>query len=580
MSFFNRQFAEFKSIFVTENLLKENENHANIVTAATMLNLFIVILIGWILSRFNVSNSETINMTFTVINSFIGLFIPAIICFIFKGEKSWIKYMLFGMFILILVTIEKNMSYITAFLMVIPVILSARYYKKQFTILISIETFFVFLIASFVEGVNYIANYQSIISALLLYYVVVYACTQVSQSGKNMIEKQKEITAKGTRIETELNLAYAIQKNMLPSIFPPFPERDEIDIYASMIPAKEVGGDFYDMFLIDDDRLAFCVADVTGKGIPASLVMMISKILIKNVSKIDMDVSETFSRVNKMLCEDNEADIFVTSWFGILDLKSGIIEYVNAGHNPPLIYSKKNNRFEYLREKPNLVLAGMETTKYTKNTIQLEPGDRIFLYTDGVVEATNPLNKLYGEDRLIEFLNKNINLDVKETIFEIKKNIDEFVGNAEQFDDITMLELLYKEKLVSQTFNAEKKELPKVQKFVEKELEKYNCSKKDIEQINLIIEEVFVNISNYAYKDKIGNCTLTIKHEKENEFSFIIEDSGVPFNPLEKIDPDINLPADKRKIGGLGIFLTKKIMNDVKYRYENNKNILTILKKI
>ena len=192
MKFINKQFAEFKSIFVTENILKENERHANIVTGATMLNLFIIIFIGWILNQFNISNSETINMTLTVINSFIGLFIPALICFLFKGEKKWIKYMLFTMFILVLVTIEKNISYITAFLMVIPVILSARYYKKQFTILISIITFFAFLIISFIDGVNYITNYQSIISALLLYYVVVYASTQISQSGRNMIEKQRK----------------------------------------------------------------------------------------------------------------------------------------------------------------------------------------------------------------------------------------------------------------------------------------------------------------------------------------------------------------------------------------------------
>ena len=580
-----KAFSEFKSIFVTEDLLKENEQHANIVTATTMLNLFLVILIEWWLTRLNKSNLENINITYILINSFTGLFIPAIICFIFKGKKKWIKYLLLNMFILILVTIDNNMSYTTAFLMVIPVILSARYYKKNFTILISVINFIAYIILSIAVGVNYTANYQSIISAVLLYYVVVFASVQISRSGKNMIEKQKEITKKGARIETELNLANAIQKNMLPSIFPPFPEHKEFDIYASMIPAKEVGGDFYDMFLIDDNHLAICMADVSGKGIPASLFMMISKILIKNVSCIDKQTDIALTRVNNMLCDGNKTGLFVTAWFGILDLENGHLEFANAGHNPPLLYSKRKGAFEYLRTKPNMVLAGMENVNYRKNEIQIEPGDRLFLYTDGVTEATNIANKLYGEDRLQELLNNNLDLDVEETIKEVKRDIDDFAGNAEQFDDITMLELLYKGKnakenrTIQKKFKADTKELSNIQEFVETELEKYNCNSKTIYQINLVVEEVFVNIANYAYKDKLGFCTLAIQPEN-NKITFTFEDNGIPFNPLERPDPDISLPIDKRDVGGLGIFLTKKTMDEVKYKYENNKNILIITKNI
>ena len=172
-------FSEFKSIFMTEDLLKENEEHANIVTATTMLNLFLVFLIGWWLTRLNKSNLENINMTNTLINSFIGLVIPAIICFVFKGKRKWIKYLLLNMFILILVKIENNMSYATAFFMVIPVVLSARYYKKNFTILISVINFIAYIILSVAVGVNYIANYQSILSAVLLYYVLVFASVKI-----------------------------------------------------------------------------------------------------------------------------------------------------------------------------------------------------------------------------------------------------------------------------------------------------------------------------------------------------------------------------------------------------------------
>ena len=454
-------FSEFKSIFVTNDLLKENEQHANIVTATTMLNLFLVIIIGWLLNKSNNPSLESINVIYILINCFIGLFIPSIICFILKGKKKWLKYLLLNMFILILVEIDNKMSYTTAFLMVIPVILSARYYKKNFTILISVINFIAYIILSILVGVNYIANYQSIISATLLYYVVVFASVQISRSGKNMIEKQKEITTKGARIETELNLANVIQKNMLPSIFPPFPEHKEFDIYALMTPAKEVGGDFYDMFLIDDDHLAICMADVSGKGIPASLFMMISKILIKNVSCIDKQTDIAFTRVNNMLCDGNKTGIFVTAWFGILDLTNGHLEFVNAGHNPPLLYSNKTGTFEYLKTKPNMVLAGMENVNYKKNEIKIEPGDRLFLYTDGVTEATNINNKLYGEDRLRDLLNNNLDLDVEETINTVRRDIDDFVEKAEQFDDITMLEILYKKKkennIIKKKFKADKK---------------------------------------------------------------------------------------------------------------------------
>ena len=585
MSEIRRMFDEFRSIFTSENILQENERHANIVTASTMLNLFIVILIGWGLSRINMANADNINMTFAVENSFIGLFIPAIICFLFKGEKAWIKYMLLGMFILILVTIDLNMSYVTAFLMVIPLILSARYYKKSFTILVSTINFIAYIAFSFVVGVNYIENYQAIISALLLYYVVSFACVQISQSGKNMIEKQKEITEKGTRIETELNLANAIQKNMLQSIFPPFPEHKELDIYASMTPAKEVGGDFYDMFLIDDNHLAIAIADVSGKGVPASLVMMISKILIKNVTLIEDEVDRALTRVNQMLCDGNKMNLFITCWFAVLDLRNGKMEFVNAGHNPPLLYSSKTDRFEYLKTKPNMVLAGLENTEYRKNEIQIEPGDRLFLYTDGATEATNSNNKLYGEERLQNFLNSNVELNAEETIKAVKGDIYKFVGKAEQFDDITMLELVYKEYkkdngLIQREFNADVKELSNMQEFVGSKLEKLNCNRKTIMDISLCIEEIFVNIAKYAYKDSQGKCSLTIQNDVEGKLDFIFEDSGIPFNPLENKEPDITLSAEERDIGGLGILITKKIMDNIQYKYENNKNVLKITKYI
>lgn len=577
-------FSEFRSIFVTENVLKENERHANVVTATTMLNLFLIILISWILIEAKIFKPTDINMTYVVTNSFLGLFIPSMICFILKGEKKWIKYMLLGMFILILGTIDSHMSYMSAFLMVIPIILSARYYKKFFTILVSLITFIVFLIVAFSNGINYLDYSQEIITALLLYYVIVFASTQISQSGKNMIERQKEIAQKGARIETELNLASNIQKHMLSSTFPPFPEHKDIDIYASMTPAKEVGGDFYDMFLLDDTHLIIAIADVSGKGIPAALFMMISKILIKNVSKAEIHVNEIFNRVNKMLCDGNEEDIFVTAWLGLLDLTTGKLNFVNAGHNPPLIYSKKRGTFDYLRTNPNMVMACMENIEYDEHEIYLEPGDKIFLYTDGIVEATNTRNILYGESRLKDFLNSHLDLNPTQNIIELKRNIRNFSGEASQFDDITMLQLDYKNnkdnnQYFEKVFNATITELPDVEKYILDELNKRDFSKRSIDQIILASEEIFINIVKYAYKDNIGQCKIKMSFDEENTMTCTFEDSGIPFNPLEKKDPDLTVSAKERSVGGLGIYMSKNIMDKIKYEYKNGKNRLTIIKK-
>lgn len=248
----------------------------------------------------------------------------------------------------------------------------------------------------------------------------------------------QSITAEKERINAELTLASDIQAHMLPCIFPAFPEHDEFDIYATMTPAKEVGGDFYDFFMLDETHVAVVVSDVSGKGVPAAMFMVIAKTLIKNYAQTGLQPSEVFTTVNRLLCEGNDAGLFVTSWLGIVDLSSGKLTYVNAGHNPPLLLSG-NGEFEYLKSRPGFVLAGMETMKYRQNEITLGPNDRLFLYTDGVTEATDGQNQLYGEDRLKCFLNQNKTLNSVDMLNGLKADIDSFVGNAPQFDDITML---------------------------------------------------------------------------------------------------------------------------------------------
>ena len=390
------------------------------------------------------------------------------------------------------------------------------------------------------------------------------------------------IAEAAARIDKELEYAKQIQLSALPTNFP---TNEEFDVYAQMIAAKEVGGDFYDFYKISDTKFAFLVADVSGKGIPAAMFMMTAKTIIKDLAESGLAVNDIFTKANEKLCENNESGMFVTAWMGILDTTTGTIQFANAGHNPPLLHHADGS-LEYIKTRPGFVLAGMDGIRYKANELQLKQGDRIFLYTDGVPEATNAANKLYGEDRLLDFMQKNPSLEATELLHSLKSSIDEFVGDAPQFDDITMLMLNYKsikggEQMTNKTFKANTEALSDILGFVDQMLEKYECPMKIQTAICVAIEEVFVNVAHYAYTDKEGDVTLGIAFDEENRtLTFKLSDRGIPFNPLKKPDPDITLSADEREIGGLGIFITKKTMDSISYAYENDENILTMIKKI
>ena len=269
---------------------------------------------------------------------------------------------------------------------------------------------------------------------------------KMEQDIQSYITNLTTVTAEKERIGAELDIANHIQKSMLPCIFPAFPERTEIDIYATMTPAKEVGGDFYDFFMVDDRHLAIVMADVSGKGVPAALFMVIGKTLIKDHTVPGSDLGEVFTKVNDLLCQANSEGLFITAFEGVLDLVTGEFNFVNAGHEMPYIYRSGEN-FEFYKIRPGFVLAGMEGMTYRSGSITLNVGDKIFQYTDGVTEATNADNKLYGMDRLTAVLNSVKEGDPFTVLPAVKKDIDAFVGDAPQFDDITMLCLEYKRRM-------------------------------------------------------------------------------------------------------------------------------------
>ena len=267
--------------------------------------------------------------------------------------------------------------------------------------------------------------------------------TELAKEIDAYVDEISTITAEKERIGAELSLATEIQVSTLPHIFPPFPERDEFDIYAVMDPAREAGGDFYDFFLIDDDHLGLVMADVSGKGVPAALFMMISKIIVKNCAIIGMSPAQALSTANDMLCDNNRAEMFVTVWAGILEISTGKLIAANAGHEYPAI-KKPGGKYELFRDEHGFVVAAMEGLEYKEYELQLEPGSALFLYTDGVPEATNPEKELFGTDRMIEALNTEPDADAEQVLRNVRVHVDRFVRDAEQFDDLTMMSLIYR----------------------------------------------------------------------------------------------------------------------------------------
>ena len=269
------------------------------------------------------------------------------------------------------------------------------------------------------------------------------AMEEMAVNIESYVENIRQMTAENERIGAELNVATQIQADMLPNIFPAFPDKSEFDIFASMDPAKEVGGDFYDFFMTDERHLAVVIADVSGKGVPAALFMVIAKTLIKNQAGVCSSPGEILMTVNNRLCENNKAEMFVTVWLGIIDIETGKMTAANAGHEYPAI-CRAGESYELFKDKHGFVLAGMENSRYRDYEIQLNKGDTLFVYTDGVTEATDSAKQLYGTERLLNVLNRNTDSSCEETVRNVKKDIDFFVGEGEQFDDITMVCFKYR----------------------------------------------------------------------------------------------------------------------------------------
>ena len=465
-----------------------------------------------------------------------------------------------------------NVSILTFIIIIVTIILALNFLKKQ--IIRPIEKVsreakrFATLSNRSKNNLSNISNISEVTSLAL-------SIDKMEKDTIKYIEDIKAATKEKERIGTELKLASLIQENSLPT---DFPSNESFELYASMTPAKEVGGDFYDFNLIDDDHLMLVIADVSGKGVPAALFMMVTKILISEYSLSLKDPAQVLTTVNNRICNNNKANMFVTVWLGILELSTGKLVFANAGHEDFVL--KNGDGFKLNKTKHGIPIGAMEDYEYKNNEVILNKGDKLFLYTDGLPEATNSELEMFNLDRMVDTLNELKDLNTKELLNEVKNKVDTFVGEATQFDDLTMMALIYKgDSAMKKKFNASMDELNNVLKFIDDGIKDIKDSKL-LKKFNLVVEEIFVNIVSYAYSDNDTNNTVTISI-KDNDDKTIITfiDSGKHFNPLIKDDPDLSLSVDERPIGGLGIYLVKKMMDNVEYEYKDNKNILTIEKR-
>jgi sigma-B regulation protein RsbU (phosphoserine phosphatase) len=383
-------------------------------------------------------------------------------------------------------------------------------------------------------------------------------------------------------MEDELNIGREIQMSMIPLDFPPFPDHDEFSVFAALEPAREVGGDFYDYYFIDEERLCFCIGDVSGKGVPAALFMAMAKTLIKSRAADDRSTASILTHVNDELSVDNTSCMFVTIFSGILNIRTGELLYTNAGHNPPYL-KRKDGTLQPLDQRHGPVIGAVEGMVYAEGRDTMEPGDLLLLYTDGVTEAMDVENRLFSEKRLEQLLSSMDTDDADKVVDNTVVAVKAFEGEAERADDITVLALAFhgspEDALIAEQRIVIKNDLPEiaaVQEKFEAFAEKLSIPRPITMKFSLIFDEVLNNVISYAYHDDDDHDIEVIMELAGERLIVIITDNGVPFNPLSVATPRTDLALEDREAGSMGIHLVRNLVDDVSYQRRIDRNVLTL----
>ena len=395
--------------------------------------------------------------------------------------------------------------------------------------------------------------------------------------------KLHNATIRQELLNGELRIAQNIQMDMLPKVFPPYPERNDIQIYGSLVPAKEVGGDIFDYFL-RDEKLFFCIGDVSGKGIPSAIIMAETHSQFRMASVHENNPARIMQTLNIASCEGNESNIFITLFIGVLDLPTGRLRYCNAGHDIPyLISATDTNTLSPLPMQANIPIGLFDEFHYKMQETYIKQGTTLFLYTDGLPEAKNKAHKQFGTNRVEKVLKSIPQASPEEIIRLMDQQVHLFIEDAEQSDDLTMLSIKYtpkhdefieKEEI---TLTNDIKHVKTLNAFVKSITDKLNIDTSQARNIKLAVEEAVVNAMDYAYpKDIEGNITVQVMYN-ENKMKFVIIDSGVAFDPTEATLADTSLSIEDRPVGGLGLLLVRKMMDSINYERINNQNTLTLI---
>ncbi|MBQ9868358.1 MAG: SpoIIE family protein phosphatase [Ruminococcus sp.] len=399
----------------------------------------------------------------------------------------------------------------------------------------------------------------------------------ISYSGRLLYTRQAELLSEKASAKAELTMARDIQKGALCH---EFPDNSSFSVYGDMEPAYAVGGDFYDQFEIDDTHLAVVVGDVSGHGMAAAMIMMLSMTLIKVYAQSGLSCDKVILRANKYLVSANPQKFFVTCWLGILDLTSGELCYVNAGHNYPVLL-RKGQAPEYLKEKSDFVLGRRRLARYNEKHLKLNAGDKLVLYTDGVTESVSPQDEFFGDERLLRTVSASADTSAKQLVFNIKQAVSDFSGNKMSSDDITVETLEFKglmpiPEYENKTFFLTMQSFDTVLDYIEERCKEYGCSMDIVYDILTASSEILANIESYAYENGGDVQIMTISNRRK--VTIVFKDKGKAFDPMLVIKPDVTLPLSQRRQGGLGIHIVKKLMDSSSYRYEDGQNILTIEK--
>lgn len=396
------------------------------------------------------------------------------------------------------------------------------------------------------------------------------------------------VEAAKARMQEELNVGRDIQMSMLPRVFPAFPDRKELELYAVLEPALEIGGDLYDFFLVDDHRLCFVIGDVSGNGVPAALFMAMTKIMVKTRAMSDPSPASIVTYVNNALSADNDSCMFVTLYLGILNLRDGTLLATNAGHNPPLL-KRQNELFQWLTAQDGPMVGPMPGIAFKESMMQLGPGDELFLYTDGVTEADNRRRELFGNSRLRSVLTESRAVSVADRLGEVMNAVMAFAGGAPQADDITMLGLRYHgvapsdvaARVFHQTMPNQLMAIPDLQTAFEQYVAQWTTAKALIPTLNMALDDLLNNVVQYAFPDDQAEHLIEVEGEVREDYVVLtITDDGIPFNPLTVAPPDLSLLLHEREIGGLGIHLVRSMFDEITYHRNVGRNVLTVKKKL